>query len=429
MQCYDQLRRIPLTESEQDILSGLVYIFIGLFSLAIAGGAYFGLTFTPIESFLFGLIALGFALILLQRRLHQRDLLRLEKSIQDLSRLLSTDAQAGKNLSQRLNAIADIEAEQRLEVLEGDMSVLGTVVRQLAESMADLEQEGLNKTVQPQAVPDEDDMLVPGDLNKPVEPVIPAEMLRQALSEDRLLHHIEPIITLPQRRTHGYDLVPRLMLEDGELAVAEDFMPTSAGALDLVAEIEALALVDAITFSRRAITAGDPVIVYAPLSLATLSNERETKRVFSLLDANKAVAKYICFIISESQWSELTGGQRTAVETMVKYGVRFSLSHVRSLRLNFSDLAEMGISTIRADTKRFIDQPATYTDFHTADIAAYVNRFEIDLIMTNVQTEQHVLTLLDDGIGLAQGPHLAMPGPMHSDFVKPGKAMPKPKLA
>jgi len=428
MGCYDRLQRIPLTELEQDILSGLVYIFIGLFSLAIAGGAYFGLTFTPIESLLFGLIALSFALALLQRRLHQRDLLRLEKSIQDLSRLLSTDAQAGKNLSQRLNAMADVEADQRLEVLEGDVSVLGTVVRQLAESMADMERDGVADAARSRAIPEEDDMLVPTDPSKPVEPVIPAEMLRQALSEDRLQHYIEPIITLPQRRTHGYDLVPRLMLEDGELAVAEDFMPTS-GAQDLVAEIEALALVDAITFSRRAITAGDPVIVYAPLSLATLNNERETQRVFSLLDANKAVAKYICFTITQEQWSDMSSPQRSSIETMAKYGARFSLSHVRSLRLNFSELAEMGVSTIRADTNRFIDQPATYTDFHTADIAAYVNRFEIDLIMTKVETEQHVLTLLDDGIGLAQGPHLAVPGPMHSDFVNPGRMMPKPKLA
>ncbi|MCF6301797.1 MAG: EAL domain-containing protein [Devosiaceae bacterium] len=409
-------------------MSGLVYIFIGLFSLAIAGGAYFGLTFTPIESLLFGLIVLGFALAMLQRRLHHRDLLRLEKSIQDLSRLLSTDAKAGKNLSQRLNALADIEPEQRLEVLEGDMSVLGTVVRQLAESMAELERDNASQTNYPGDTPDEADSPVRNETVKPVEPVIPAEMLRQALSEDRLLHYIEPIITLPQRRTHGYDLVPRLMLEDGELALAEDFMP-STGSQELVAEIEALALVDAITFSRRVITAGDPVVVYVQLSLATLSNDRETQRVQSLLDANKAVAKYICFVISEAQWMELTPTQRAAVEILVNYGARFSLSHVRSLRLNYSELAELGVTTVRADTARFIDQPATYTDFHTADIAAYVNRFEIDLIMTHVKTEQHVLTLLDDGIGLAQGPHLAMPGPIHSDFVKTGKEMAKPRLA
>ena len=52
------------------------------------------------------------------------------------------------------------------------------------------------------------------------EPVIPIEMLRQALEEDRLVSHIAPIVQLPQRRTHGYDLVPRLLLEDAELAAS-----------------------------------------------------------------------------------------------------------------------------------------------------------------------------------------------------------------
>ncbi len=403
-------------------MRGLVYLFIVLFSLAIAATAYFGLTFTPIEALLAGLIGLGFAFGILQRNMHQRDMARLERSIQDLSRLLSTDAKAGQNLSQRLNQLVDVDAGARLEVLEADISVLGTVVRQIAESVAEIE-ENQNRDLDA-AVRAETDVpeTPPSASAAPSGPVIPLEMLRQAIAEDRLIHHIYPIITLPQRRTHGYDLVPRLMLEDGDLAPEKDFMPLSGGE-DLVAEIEALGLVDAITFARRSLTSGEPVMIYAPLSLATLTRSREVERLLSLLDANRAVIRHICFMMAEEQWSGLDEEQRISVEKIVGKGAGFSLSEARSLRLNYAELSEGGVRSVRADAARFTDQPASYTDFHTADIAAYVNRFDVDLIMTNVLSEQHVLTLLDDGIGLAQGPHLAPPGPIKSDFTNSPRAV------
>ncbi|VAW24718.1 hypothetical protein MNBD_ALPHA11-818, partial [hydrothermal vent metagenome] len=121
-------------------LRGLVYVFIGLFSAAIAAAVYFGLTFTPIQAVLAGLIGFIFALFFLQRKYQQRDIMRIERAIEDLSRLLSTDAKAGKNLSRRLNELVDQEPAQRLETLEADISVLGTVVRQLAESLAEMEE-------------------------------------------------------------------------------------------------------------------------------------------------------------------------------------------------------------------------------------------------------------------------------------------------
>ncbi|VAW19482.1 hypothetical protein MNBD_ALPHA11-277 [hydrothermal vent metagenome] len=202
-----------------------------------------------------------------------------------------------------------------------------------------------------------------------------------------------------------------------------------SGGEQLIAEIEALALVDAVTFVRRALTSGEPVNIYTPISTATLRNPRETERIISLLDANRAVVEYICFLIPEVQWSSLSATENEIVQDMVKKGASFSLANCRSLRLNYMELFELGVRSIRADTARFIDQPASYTDFHTADIAAYVNRFEVDLIMTSVASEQHILTLVDDGVGLAQGPHLAGAGPIRSDFVGSAKGSAKPRLA
>src|SRR5690606_15530579 len=126
------------------------------------------------------------------------------------------------------------------------ISVLGTVIRQVAEAVADIEE----KVVRPATYQREPevgtrpDTFMRSDTMPPVEPgpSIPVEMLRQALDERRLAFYIQPIVQLPQRRAVAYDLVPRLMMEDGDMATAADFMPRRGG-LDLVARIEAAALV------------------------------------------------------------------------------------------------------------------------------------------------------------------------------------------
>lgn len=398
-------------------MQGLVYLFIGCVGVAIGVTTYFGLTFTPIEAALASLIAVGFALFAFERRLRLRAESRLERSIQDLSRLLSTDAQAGQALNHRINQLEDVEPQKRLNVIEADVSVLGTVIRQLAEAVSELEE--TQSRQRGKVVEDEDEMPAAPSSPDDDEPVIPLEMLRQALSEDRLVHHVQPIVTLPQRRTHGYDLLPRLMLEDGDLADAPDFMPRNGGE-DLIREVEFSALGEAIAMGRRARTAGKPVKLYLPLSASTLADPESLERLQALLNANEAICDQLCFRIAESAWSTLMADHESSIEAVARTRAGFSLNMVRSLRFNFTQLAAMGVRSVRADARRFIDNPASYTDFHTADIAAYLDRFEIELIVTGVGSEQQILGLLDDGIGLVQGPHISEPGPIRPDLMLRG---------
>jgi cyclic-di-GMP phosphodiesterase TipF (flagellum assembly factor) len=404
-------------------VQGLIYIFIGVAGVAIALAAYYGLTFTPIEAFLAGLIALLGALLVLERILRHRSEARIRKAVEDLSRLLSTDAQAGQVLSQRVNELSDQDAGGRLEAIEADISVLGTVIKQVAESMAEFEENRRGRST-PENEDGENFPPVPSAPKEP-EPVIPVEMLRQAIEEDRLLFHLQPIITLPQRRTHGYDLVPRLMLEDGELADPPDFMPRRGGE-SVLRQIDELAAAEAVTISRRARTAGDPVSLFVPLSRATLGEDGALDRLVGQLDANRAIAQGLVFMIREDDWRALNGFERKAAKSIADKGVGFSLTHSRSLRHDYADLLSEGVTSIRVDATRFISEPTTFTDFHTSDIAAYVKRFGVNLIMTGVVNEQQILSLLEDGIGFVQGPHVAKPGPVRPDLlVRQGSVVPE----
>jgi cyclic-di-GMP phosphodiesterase TipF (flagellum assembly factor) len=394
-------------------VQALVYTFIALAAVAVGAAAYFGLTFTPADAILAAVVFGCVCVVLLERTLRQRAENRLEKAIEDLSRLLATDAQAGAVLGQRINAMADINAGARLEGVEADISVLGTVIRQVAEAVAEIE----DRTRKP--APATRERMIAAAPPPPVrepEPTIPLDRLRQALDEGRLIHHVQPVVTLPQRRPQGYDLVPRMIQEGGELADRADFMPRRGGE-DALRQIEGIGLVEAITICRRARTGGQPVTLYIPLSRATLGDSMASEQLLVSLEANRAIAANLIFAISETDWLGLTTGERAIADAIVKKGAGFSITNVRSLRVDVAEMAAQGVRSLRIDAARFIDEPEVFTDFHASDIANYVGRFDIKLLATGIANESQIIELLEDGILLVQGPHIAAPGPARPELM------------
>ena len=390
-------------------MQGLVYVFIALSALGVAAAAYFGLTFTPIEAAVTAIAFGCLAILLVERQLRRRAEQRLEKAVEDLSRLLSTDAQAGSVLSQRINALTELKAGPRLEAVEADLSVLGAVVRQVTETVAELEER--------RRIVDEDRTppLPEADPDTMPEPVIPLEMLRQAVEDRSVVFHIEPIVSLPQRKPYAYDLVPRLVLEDGELADAPDFMPRHGGE-DVVARLESEGADEAVVIARRSRTSGAPITLHIPLSRATLGSAKAVDLVLAALDANRAIASSLLFVIEQAEFKALNAKERASLAAIGKMGVGLSLAAATSLRIDYAEMQGLGFKSVRIDATRFLRSPTSFTDFHAQDVAAYGRRFGIELVATGIIDEQQLLQMFEDGITLAQGAHIAGPGPVRPDL-------------
>ena len=398
-------------------VQALINSFIALSAAALGALAYFALTFTPANAILVSLVALCVGVMVMERILRVRAENRLERAIGDLSRLLATDAQAGAVLGQRINAIADTNPGQRLDTVEADISVLGTVIRQVAEAVSDIEDK-VARSAPRGEMPAARAVAAPAKRRAaPVErdPVIPLELLRQAVADNRLIHHIQPVLRLPHRRAIAYDLVPRLMLEDGDLADAPDFMPRRGG-YDVVRHIEGTALVEAVAIARRARTGGQPVALHIPLSRATLGDASASEQLQVTFDANRAIAEGLTFLIEEAEWFAMTAHERAATDLLLRKGAGFSLSGVTSLRLDIAELAAQGVRSLRVDAAELIENPTALTDFHLSDLADYLERFDVSLLATGISSEQQIVELLDNAILQVQGDYLAAPGPVRQDL-------------
>ena len=392
-------------------MQGLVLIFIGVCGAALGAAAYFALGFTPIEAGLLALVVALGGLLIEERAARRRAFRRLEAGVEEMGRLLATDAKAGQVLSQRVNALADLDLGARLEVIEADMSVLGTVVRQVAEAVSELE------TAQASLAPaGRDDRSSPMAARHSA-PTVALDDVRLALDESRLVHHARPILTLPQRKLHACDLVPRLELDGRRLADPPEFMPVpSSEGRVILRRIDLLSAEEAIRIVRRARLNGDPIRLLVDLSPASLGDKSAIDQLLALLAANRAVNSDIAIALAYEDWIALSRPESDGLASLVHEGVTIALRDATTLRLDFAGLAEKGVRYITTSGHAFLKTPAVLTDFHASDINDYIKRFGINLIVTGLETESEILALLDDGVRLAEGPVLGATGPLRPDL-------------
>ncbi|WMT91424.1 EAL domain-containing protein [Pelagibacterium sp. H642] len=390
-------------------MQGLVFIFIGLCGAALGAAAYFALGFTPIEAGLLALVVILGGVLIEERAARRRAFARLEAGVEEMGRLLATDAKAGQVLSQRVNAIVDLDLGPRLDVVEADMSVLGTVVRQVAEAVSELE------TAQASLAPASSDRAANPE-PRPRRPIVPLDDVRRALDDGRIVHHVQPVLTLPQRKLHALDLVPRLEL-DGELIDPPQFLPIPTGeGTVILRRIDLLSAEEAVRIVRRARLGGDPVRLLVDLSPATLDDKPALERLLALLAANRAVNSDIAFALDYQDWTALSRPQADGLASLVQQGVTLALRNATTLRLDFAGLAEKGVRHISTSGGGFIANTSALTDFHSSDINDYIKRFGINLVLTGLEAESEVLALLDDGIRLAQGRVLGDIAPLRPDL-------------
>lgn len=395
-------------------VQALVYSFIGLTGLGVAAIAYFALTFSVIEAFLAGLSVAAICLVLFERNLRRRAEDELARRVEDLSKLLSTDAQAGQMLSQRVNEITKVDAGQRLTDIEADMSVLGTVIQQVAESVAELEtfQTKLETRI---GAPIQAASTAPEEKWK-----LTVDDVERAIREDRIECQIQKFIGLPHRRTAAYDVLPRIKLPSGEIASVNDIAPGRSRDT-AIQSIEKIAHQRAFALAKQAATAEADEIVHTCLSRKMLSDPILADEVAEMLSSSTSAAKKVSFIINEQEWRQLSAMERTALSAIVKKGACISIDKPSSLRLNFPELTQAGVTSIRAEAVQFVDDPRSYTEFHSSDIAGYIKRYDVDLLMTNVRNEQQLLSVIEDGVQFASGNHISPLAPIPDLMFTPGE--------
>jgi cyclic-di-GMP phosphodiesterase TipF (flagellum assembly factor) len=363
--------------------------------------------------------------------------------IADLSRGTADLARQVGEIGRRMEALesaaagaADKAARAAAAPLAGEIEVLGSLVRQLAESVAAHEAELARMPPAPSeageaaAVRGESAAVAdPAELGEPEaersgsrrfrgldRPQIIAT-IAAALEANRVDLHLQPIVSLPQRKVRFYEALTRLRAEDGEMLLPADFL-LYAESGGLMPRIDNMALFRCVQVARRLAAKNREIGLFCNISGSTLNDPEFFPQLSDFMQANRALAPALVLEFAQSTLRTLGPIEHESLAALADLGFRFSLDRLADLRLDPRELADRGFRFVKASASLLLNRAgAAAVDIHPADFSDLLGRFGIDLIADRIESEGMVVDLLDYDVRFGQGFLFSPPRPVRGEVL------------
>ncbi len=408
----------------------LIAASLGLMVYALAG-------FTISESAIVALAALTFLILYNAVSMRLRDRTDVGGQIADLSRGTADLARQVAEFGRRMATIearlstTDANGQDRVQTVAAEISELGSLVKQLADSVAAHDEIlatavsalAVQASGEPQAVASTETSSVPGIAAKAAEPPKPANInnaqllvaVKNAIEASRIDLFLQPMVTLPQRKVRFYEAVARLRDDKDQVLTAGDFVGT-AEAAGLMGQIDHMVMLRCVQVLRRLMVRSKDVGVFCNVSGATLSNPSVFGQCLDFLEANRVLAPSLVLEFKQSAFRHLGPVESEHLASLQRLGYGFSIDNVTDLRLDPRELADRGVKFIKVSAAMLLDQKQlSSADIHAADLSDLLGRFGIDLVAERIEGERAVVDLLDYDVRFGQGFLFAPPRPLRPE--------------
>ncbi|MFI4975574.1 MAG: EAL domain-containing protein [Caulobacterales bacterium] len=237
------------------------------------------------------------------------------------------------------------------------------------------------------------------------------ETVREALAANRVDLYLQPVVSLPQRRTMFYESFSRLRDETGRVMMPAEYL-TVAEPEGLVTAIDNLLLFRCVQIVRRLAKQDRKVGIFCNISLASLGDEVFFPQFMEFLTANRDLAGALIFELGQSAFDARGSVEARSMAKLGELGFRFSLDKVVDLDLNFQDLARSDVKFVKIAAPVLIDELQdddgaltlkSLPDLAAADYASLARRYGVELVAEKVETERQVVDVLELDIGYGQG--------------------------
>jgi cyclic-di-GMP phosphodiesterase TipF (flagellum assembly factor) len=227
--------------------------------------------------------------------------------------------------------------------------------------------------------------------------------LRQAIEGSRIDLYLQPIITLPERKLRYYEAYTRIKSAADELVLPGTYVPVAEDA-GIVPLIDNVLLVKSVQVLRRLKPQSKVKGIFCNISMKSLLDPDFFPELVEFMEENSGLSESLVFEISQKAMQGLTRGELAALDTLGALGYGFSLDHVDDLDVDFASLRERHFRFVKIAASLFLeDIEARGAVLPASEMKAYIEDFDLKLIVEKVEEEGAVAQLLDCGVDLAQG--------------------------
>jgi cyclic-di-GMP phosphodiesterase TipF (flagellum assembly factor) len=237
------------------------------------------------------------------------------------------------------------------------------------------------------------------------------EVVRGALAENRVDLYLQPVITLPQRKTVFYESFTRLRDETGRILMPAEYLSV-AEPEGLVAAIDNLLLFRCVQIVRRLAKQDRKVGIFCNVSPASLADESFFPQFLEFLAENKDLHGALIFELGQAAFDARGATEARNMARLADLGFRFSLDKVQTLDLDFQDLQRSDVKFLKVGAELLVEQLVdadgvltmkSLKDIHASDFASLTRRYGVEVVAEKVETERQVVDILELQIGYGQG--------------------------
>jgi cyclic-di-GMP phosphodiesterase TipF (flagellum assembly factor) len=239
----------------------------------------------------------------------------------------------------------------------------------------------------------------------------PIDIVRDALNENRVELHLQPIVSLPQRRTQFYEGFTRLKDASGRIILPSEFMP-AADQAGLTSTIDNLLLFRCVQIVRKLAKQDRRIGIFCNLSPRSLSDEQFFPQFLEFMRDNGDLSASLIFEIGQADYEARGPLEARAMAKLADLGFRFSIDKVTKLDVDLIDMERSGVRFLKAAGSVLIEQfisagtrprSNVLKEISHKDVSAIFRRHGIDLIAERIEDEATVVEILELDTPYAQG--------------------------
>jgi len=252
------------------------------------------------------------------------------------------------------------------------------------------------------------------------------DIVREGLRKERVDLYLQPIVSLPQRKTRFYECFSRIRAENGTVIRPDQYIDL-AKREGLMGAIDNMLLFRCVQLVRKAQSNNKNIGFFCNISGNTLKDRKFFSDFVGFMAANQELARNLIFEFSQTDLDTHREEIGEYTVRLGQLGFKFSLDRVEDLtKLDLEILAALGFRYIKIDARNFLDMPQeedrpvlaeaagevelapvleadTVVGIDVALLKRTMDIHGIDLIVEKLEEEQNLVELLDYRIDYGQG--------------------------
>lgn len=229
------------------------------------------------------------------------------------------------------------------------------------------------------------------------------EIVNHAVRNQKLDIFLQPVVSLPQRKTRMYEIYTRLRAGGGAYLPAARYLKI-ARQDQMLATLDNLQLIRCLEVLEEKLYAHNTTPYIININSEALADRGFMGDLVAFLTRAKDTARRLIFELSQEDLQNMPPELAKVMDGLSRLGCRFSMDRVRSRKIDLDMLSGRHIRFIKLDAAWLIKEARTKNGFsRIVRLKKQLDSAGIDLVVEKIENEGQIRELLDFNIDFGQG--------------------------